>query len=449
MPGEAGANNWKLRPVPPPVSAFDIRGPRAVGCRPVTLKLTSACGIVVLIAAAWLLSENRRKFPWRQVLWGVGLQFLFGALILKTRGGEQVFLWAQDLVVKFITFADEGTGLVFGPLARQPLMGQAFGPGNAVVLAIVVAGTIILVSTLSALLYHWGVLQWVVRGMAWVMRRVMGTSGSETLSAAANIFMGQTEAPLVIKPYLARMTRSEINCMMVGGFATIAGGVAAVYSGVLKVPAGHLLTASVMSAPAALLIAKVLVPETETSETAAGTHARTEGDHLNAIDALCTGAADGMKLSLNVIAMLIAFTAVVATANWLLGALLGLAGLSVAQPLQTGLGYLNAPFAWLMGIPGKDCVAVGQVLGERIVLNEFVGYLSLTGMKDRIDERSFTLATYALCGFANLASVGIQIGGISGLVPDRRGDLARLGFKAMIGGLAACYLTACVCGVLL
>lgn len=414
-----------------------------------TLKLTSACGIVVLIAAAWLWSENRRKFPWRQVLWGVGLQFLFGALILKTRGGEQVFRWAQDLVVKFITFADEGTGLVFGPLARQPLMGQAFGPGNAVVLAIVVAGTIILVSTLSALLYHWGVLQWVVRGMAWVMRRVMGTSGSETLSAAANIFMGQTEAPLVIKPYLPRMTRSELNCMMVGGFATIAGGVAAVYSGVLNVPAGHLLTASVMSAPGALLIAKVLVPETETSETAAGTNARTEGDHLNAIDALCTGAADGMKLSLNVIAMLIAFTAVVATANWLLGALLGLVGLTVAQPLQTGLGYLNAPFAWLMGIPGKDCVAIGQVLGERIVLNEFVGYLSLTGMKDRLDERSFTLATYALCGFANLASVGIQIGGISGLVPDRRGDLARLGFKAMIGGLAACYLTACVCGVLL
>jgi CNT family concentrative nucleoside transporter len=413
------------------------------------LKLTSAFGIIVLIAVAWALSEDRRRFPWRPVLWGVALQFVFGALILRTRGGEQVFLWAQDLVVKFIAFADEGTGLVFGPLAKQPLMGQSFGPGNAVVLAIVVSGTIILVSTLSALLYHWGILQLVVRGMASVMRRVMGTSGSETLSAAANIFMGQTEAPLVIRPYLARMTRSEINCMMVGGFATIAGGVAAVYSGVLKVPAGHLLTASVMSAPAALLISKVLVPETEQSETAAGTSARTEGDHLNAIDALCAGAADGMKLSLNVIAMLIAFTAVVATANWLLGSLLGLADLTVAQPLQTGLGYLNAPFAWLMGVPGKDCVAIGQVLGERIVLNEFVGYLSLTGMKGQIEERSFTLATYALCGFANLASVGIQIGGISGLVPTRRADLSRLGFKAMVGGLLACYLTACICGVLL
>jgi CNT family concentrative nucleoside transporter len=415
----------------------------------VTLKLTSAFGIAALIGVAWVLSENRRKFPWRQVLWGVALQFLFGALILKTKGGERVFQWAQELVVKFIGFADEGTGLVFGPLAKQPLMGQSFGPGNAVVLAIVITGTIILISAVSALLYHWGVLQLVVRGMAWVMRRVMGTSGSETLSAAANIFMGQTEAPLVIKPYLAGMTRSELNCMMVGGFATIAGGVAAVYSGVLKVPAGHLLTASVMSAPAALLIAKVLVPETETSETGAGTQAKTEGDHLNAIDALCAGAADGMKLSLNVLAMLVAFTAVVAAANWLLGSALGIVGLTVAQPLQTGLGYLNAPFAWLMGVTGKDCLAVGQVLGERIVLNEFVGYLSLTGMKDKLDERSFTLATYALCGFANLASVGIQIGGISGLAPNRRADLARLGFKAMVGGLLACYLTACVCGVLL
>lgn len=192
------------------------------------------------------------------------------------------------------------------------------------------------------------------------------------------------------------MTRSELNCMMVGGFATIAGGVAAVYSGVLKVPAGHLLTASVMSAPAALLIAKVLVPETETSETGAGTQAKTEGDHLNAIDALCAGAADGMKLSLNVLAMLVAFTAVVAAANWLLGSALGIVGLTVAQPLQTGLGYLNAPFAWLMGVAGKDCLAVGQVLGERIVLNEFVGYLSLTGMKDKLDERSFTRDLCAL-----------------------------------------------------
>lgn len=414
-----------------------------------TLKLTSAFGILVLIGLAWLLSENRRRFPWRPVLWGVSLQFLFGGLILKTSGGERVFRWAQEMVVKFIGFADEGTGLVFGPLARQSLMGQAFGPGNAVVLAVIVTGTIILVSTLSALLYHWGVLQWVVRGMAWVMRRAMGTSGSETLAAAANVFMGQTEAPLVIRPYLPTMTRSELNSMMVGGFGTIAGGVAAVYSGVLQVPAGHLLTASVMSAPAALLISKVLVPETEASPTAAGTDARAASEHHNAVDALCAGASDGMKLSLNVIAMLIAFTAVVAAANWLLGSVLGLAGMTVEQPLQTALGYLNAPFAWLMGVPLPDCLAVGRALGERIVLNEFVGYLSLTGMKDQLNERSFTLATYALCGFANLASVGIQIGGISGLAPTRRADLARLAFRAMLGGLGACYLTACVCGVLL
>ncbi len=414
-----------------------------------TLKLTSGLGILILIAVAWVFSGNRRRFPWRIALWGVGLQFAVGALILKTRGGEWLFNQAQALVVKFIGFADEGNALVFGALAQRSLMEKPFGPGNAVVLGIVVTGTIILVSAVSTLLYHWGVLQWVVRGMAWVMRRTMGTSGSETLSAAANIFMGQTEAPLVIKPYIAGMTRSEMNCMMVGGFATIAGGVAAVYSGVLHVPAGHLLTASVMSAPAALLISKVLVPETEPSQTGAGATAKVERDHLNAIDALCTGAGDGMKLAINVLAMLIAFTSVVAAANWVLGSALGLTGLVVERPLQVAFGYLNAPVAWLMGVPPRDCVAIGQVLGERIVLNEFVGYLSLTGMKEQLDPRSFTLATYALCGFANLASVAIQIGGIGALVPSRRGDLAQLGFKAMFGGLIACYLTACVAGVLL
>ena len=414
-----------------------------------TLKLTSALGLFLLIAFAWLLSEHRSRFPWRVVIWGVGLQFAFGLFILHTDAGKSLFGGCQAAVNKFIGFANEGNQLVFGPLAKADLLTKAFGPGDAFLFAIVVTGTVILISAVSSLLYHYHILQVIVRAMAWVMRRAMGTSGSETLSAAANIFMGQTEAPLVIKPYLARMTRSELNCMMVGGFATIAGGVMAVYSGVLKIPAGHLLTASVMSAPAALLIAKVLVPETEVSETAAGADAKVERETINGIDAVCTGASEGMKLALNVAAMLIAFTSIVAAANWLLGWLFGHVGWHNAQPLQTLLGYANAPFAWAMGIPAKDCLAVGQILGERIVLNEFIGYLSLSAQKATLDERSYVLTTYALCGFANLASVAIQIGGIGALVPSRRNDLATLGMKAMVGGLLASYLTACVCGVLL
>ncbi len=413
-----------------------------------TLKLTSALGIFLLIAFAWLFSEHRSRFPWRAVIWGVVLQFAFGLFILHTEAGAKLFGGCQAAVNKFIGFANEGNRLVFGPLANSDLMGKAFGPSDAFLFVIVVTGTVILISAVSSLLYHYNILQAIVRAMAWVMRRLMGTSGSETLSAAANIFMGQTEAPLVIKPYLARMTRSELNCMMVGGFATIAGGVMAVYSGVLHIPAGHLLTASVMSAPAALLMAKLLVPETEVSETAAGANAKIERETINGIDAICTGAGDGMKLAINVTAMLIGFTSVVAVANWLLGWLLGHVGWHNDQPLQTILGYLNAPFAWAMGVPTKDCLAVGQILGERIVLNEFIGYLSLAKQQPTLDPRSYTLATYALCGFANLASVAIQIGGIGALVPSRRSDLVTLGMKAMVGGLLASYMTACVCGVL-
>ena len=416
-----------------------------------TLKLISAFGLIVLVGVAWLLSERKRLFPWRVVLWGVVLQFAFGLFILHTEIGKAIFGKCQDAVNRFIGFANDGNQMVFGPLAKKELLEKAFGPNDAFLFVIVVTGTVILISAVSSLFYHYGILQLIVRGSAWVMRKVMGTSGSETLSAAANIFMGQTEAPLVIKPYLPGMTRSELNCMMVGGFATIAGGVMAVYSGALNIPAGHLLTASVMSAPAALLIAKVMVPETEVSETAAGATAKIPRETVNGIDALCTGAGDGMKLAINVAAMLIAFTAFVAAVNWLLGWGFGMIGWETQKPLQTLLGYANAPFAWIMGIQTKDCIPVGQALGERIVLNEFIGYMSLADMKKAalIDERSYTLATYALCGFANLASVAIQIGGIGALAPSRRNDLAALGMKAMVGGLLASYMTACVCGVLL
>ena len=287
------------------------------------LKLISALGLVAMVAFAWICSEHKRLFPWRTVLWGIVLQFAVGLFVLRTDAGLAFFNGCQRAVDRFIGFADEGNKLVFGPLANAETLGKAFGPENAFLLVITVTATIILISAVSTLLYHYGILQVVVRGMAWVMRRVMGTSGSETLAAAANIFMGQTEAPLVIRPYLPHMTRSELNCLMIGGFANIAGGVLAVYSGLLKIPAGHLITQSVMSAPAALLISKVLLPEIEKSETAGGASAKIDRETINGIDAVCVGASEGMKLAINVAAMLIAFTAIIAAANWLLGHIVG------------------------------------------------------------------------------------------------------------------------------
>lgn len=416
------------------------------------LRLVSVLGLAVFIGLAWAMSSDRKRFPGRTVCWGIALQFLFGIVILKTPWGAAVFDLVGTGIQQLIRYANEGTSFVFGPLADTSLMGKAF-PERALVFAILVTGTIIIISCLSSLLYHWGVLQKVVHALAWVMRRAMGTSGSETLSASANIFMGQTEAPLLIKPYIPRMTRSELMCMMVGGMATIAGGVAAVYSklgtdaGYPNMP-GHLLTASVMNAPAALLVAKIMLPETEQSETQGKAAVDPPRVTVNSIDALCRGASEGMMLSINIIAMLVAFVAVVAMANGILA--LPQAALGVEQPvsLQKFFGWVNAPFAWLMGIPGKDCVAVGQVLGERIVLNEFIGYVSLTQAAGSLDVRSFTIATYALCGFANFSSIAIQVGGIGSLAPDRRSDMARLGVRAMIGGLLATYLSACVAGIL-
>lgn len=410
------------------------------------LHWTSLLGLVVFIGLAWLCSMDRKVFPWRTVAWGLGLQLAFALLILKTALGQTIFELAQRAVLKIHTFAAEGAGLVFGPLASTELLSRSWGPANAFIFAVSITATIIFVSALSSLMYHWGVLQRVVRAMAWVMQRAMRTSGSETLAAAANVFIGQTEAPLVIKPYLPGMTRSELMALMTGGMATIAGGVLAAYV-MLGASSGHLITASVMSAPAALMIAKIILPEREPSETAWNAPLKFDRPSTNSIDALCRGAADGMTLSINVIAMLIAFVAVVALANFLLG--LMLRPFAVSLTLQDVFGWMNAPFAWLIGVPSHDCVAVGRILGERIVLNEFFGFISLTQQKSGLDERSFTLATYALCGFANFGSIAIQIGGIGALAPSRRADLAELGVRSMIGGLLACYLTASVVGLLL
>ncbi len=419
----------------------------------VHLKLISLLGLVAFIGLAWSISTHRNKFPWRTVGWGVALQFGFALLILKTPWGAASFDFAGAAIRKLIGFSNEGCKFVFGPLADDAAMGRVF-PGNALVFAVLVTGTIIIVSCLSSVLYHWGILQRVVRAIAWVMRKAMGTSGSETLSAAANIFMGQTEAPLLIKPYIPRMTRSELHCMMVGGMATIAGGVAAVYAKMGTDAghpdiAGHLLTASVLNAPAALLISKIMLPETEVSETAGCSPKDPPRVSVNSIDALCRGASEGMMLSINVMAMLIAFVAMVALANYLLGWPQQALGMNHPITLQALLGWINAPFAWLMGIPANDCVAIGRVLGERVVLNEFIGYLSLTSPDLHVAERSFNIATYALCGFANFSSIAIQVGGIGSLAGERRGDLAKLGARAMIGGLLATYTTAAIAGLLL
>ena len=419
-------------------------------------KLISLLGWFTMIATAWAISYNRKKFPWRTVIWGVSLQFLLALLILDTRPGKEFFVIAGKVVQKLIQFSTDGTKFVFGPLADTDLMGKTFGAEHGLVFAILVTGTVVLVSSLSALFYHWGILQRIVRAVAWVMRRAMGTSGSETLSAAANIFMGQTEAPLIIRPYVPRMTHSELMTIMVCGMAHIAGGVAAVYAAMgmqagYTNTAGHLLTASVLNCPAALLIAKIMLPETEVSETAGTSPATVPRTTANSVDAICRGAGDGFHLALNIIAMLIAFIAIIALANFVLEWPQLRAGVASPVSLQNVFGWINAPFAFLMGVPSEDCLKIGQILGERIVLNEFVGYLDLTthAKELALNPRSFTIATYALCGFANFSSIAIQVGGIGSLAPERRSEMAKMGFRAMIGGLLAAYMTASLAGVLL
>src|SRR2546423_14915248 len=412
------------------------------------LRFISALGLFVLLASAWALSANRRRFPWRTVIWGVLLQAIFALFILKTPFGAAIFAAAQRAIDKLNVVALEGAQMVFGPLANGEALKNAFGPGNSYIFAVSISATIIVISAFSSLFYHWGILQRVVHGMAWVMRSAMRTSGSESLGAASNIFLGQTEAALLVKPYIPKMTMSELMALMTTGIATIASGVMIVYTQ-LGIDAGQLLTASVLSAPAGLRAAHNQVPGTDVSGTLHTPPASVKKTTVNSIDALCRGAGEGVGLAINVLAMLIAFVAAVALANYALSLVQRAAGAGHPVTLQDLLGYLNWPFAWIMGVPAKDCQLVGQVLGERVVLNEFIGYVSLSKEKALLDPRSFTLATYALCGFANFSSIAIQIGGIGALAPDRRSDLARLGLRAMVGGLLACYLTATLVGMII
>ena len=397
-------------------------------------RLVGLLGLAVFVGLGWAVSTDRKAVRWRIVGWGLGLQALFALLILKTRPGEWAFDRLSKGFTKLIGFTDDGARFVWGWLYKNPAAEK--GPVFLIDLLMVV----VFFSALMSLLYHLGLMQRVIAGVAWVMRRSMGTSGSETLSAAANIFVGQTEAPLAVKPYLEGMTRSELHAVMVGGFATIAGSVLGAYVG-FGIDAGHLIAASVMSAPAALVAAKLFLPETEASPTADGAVVKLEKTSANAFDAVCIGASDGLKLALNVVAMLLAFVSIIALLNAAVGGVFG--GLT----LQRIAGWLFAPFAWLMGVPWKDCAEIGGLLGTRLVLTEFTAYFQLRSAD--VSARAYVVATYAFCGFANLPSIAVQIGGISALAPGRRADLARLGMRAMLAGTLASFFTACLAGALL
>ncbi|MBM4130377.1 NupC/NupG family nucleoside CNT transporter [bacterium] len=418
----------------------------------------SLLGVFVLMLMAWLISADRRRFPWRVAAWGLGLQFALAVLLLRTPWGEVVFGAARDFITRILGFTDAGASFLWGGLYRSsPELVANLGPEggywqvtNSVtgqltsigtVFIMHVLPTIIFFSSLMAVLYHLGLMQRLISGIARLMQKTMGTSGSETLSCSANIFVGQTEAPFVIRPYLATMTNSEIMAVMVGGFATVAGGVMAAYVR-FGIDAGHLLAASVMSAPAALVIAKIMLPEKEVSPTQGAVSLRIPKEYANVLDAAAGGAGVGLKLAANVGAMLLAFISLVAMVNWVLG--------FAHTSLGALLGWAFSPFAWVMGVPWSEATRFGELLGTKISVNEFLAYIQLADIKNAgsMSPRSIVIATYALCGFANFSSIAIQIGGIGTIAPSRRADVARLGLKAMIGGALASWMTAAIAGVL-
>jgi CNT family concentrative nucleoside transporter len=404
-------------------------------------RLVSACGLVVIPAIAWALSSDRRRVNWRLVVLGTLLQLVFALVILRTGPGRQVFDRVGSAVTGFLDLADRGSAFIFGDAFLEHFV------------AFKVLPTIIFFSSFITVLYYLGVMQWVVRAFAWVMMRVLRTSGAESLSAAANIFVGHTEAPLLVRPYLGRMTRSELMAVMTGGFVTIAGGVLVAYVGILapRFPdiAGHLMAASVMGAPAGLVMAKLMLPETGESLTAGTVRIEAERPWANVIDAAADGASVGLRLALNVLAMLLAFYGLLALLNAVLGWAGGLVGLPQLT-LEWTLGTLMRPLAWVLGVPWGEADEVGALIGIKTAATEFLAYTEMGNMIDagRLSERSQVIATYALCGFSNFASVAIMIGGLGTLVPERRSELAELGLRAMIGGSLACFQTAAIAGVL-
>ncbi|HBD19298.1 MAG TPA: NupC/NupG family nucleoside CNT transporter [Arenimonas sp.] len=424
----------------------------------VTSILFGLFGLAVLIGIAWLFSNNKGAVDWRLVLTGITLQIGFAALVLLVPGGREVFDWLGHGFVKILEFVSAGSNFIFGSLMDTSKFGFIF--------AFQVLPTIIFFAALMGVMYHLGVMQAIVRAMAWAITKVMKVSGAETTSVCASVFIGQTEAPLTVRPYIPRMTESELITMMIGGMAHIAGGVLAAYVGMLgggdpeqqAFYAKHLLAASIMAAPATLVVAKLLIPETGTPLTRGTVKMEVEKTSSNIIDAAAAGAADGLRLALNIGAMLLAFIALIALINapltWL-GDITGVAAmLGKPTDLATIFGYVLAPIAWVIGVPWQDATTVGSLIGQKIVINEFVAYLQLADIVNgRVDgvelsEKGRLIATYALCGFANFSSIAIQIGGIGGLAPERRQDLAKFGLRAVLGGTLATFMTATIAGVL-
>jgi CNT family concentrative nucleoside transporter len=397
--------------------------------------------MILLLGIAFVLSNNRRQINYRIIVWGLSLQFIFGILILKTPLGKPLFGFFDKVITKLISFSDAGSDFLFKSLV--PGVGYHEAMVNFAFRAL---PTIIFFSSLMTVLYHFGVIQFIVKWISRIMQKSMGTSGSETLSVAANIFVGQTEAPLMIRPFIRNMTQSELMAVMTGGFATVAGGVLALYVIWLKdIPgiAGHLLAASVMSAPAAMVVAKIIYPETDLSETSGNLNIIIEKPNSNAMEALGRGATEGLKLAANVAAMLVAFVALIAMVNYLLT--------FADTSIQGILGFVFRPLAWAMGISWEEAQMVGVLMGEKITLTELIAYSDLRDLilEQAISDRTAIIASYALCGFANFASIGIQLGGIGGIAPERRKDLASLALKAMLGGALASWMTASIAGILI
>jgi len=394
-------------------------------------RFTGILGILAILSVSFLFSKHRRKIRPSIVAWGLGLQFAFAFLVLRTPIGI-VFQKVSQAVNALLSYSAAGSKFVFG---------DQLGGGQPTIFAFQVLPIIIFISSLFAILYYLGVMQVFVRSMAIVMQRVMGASGAESTNVAASIFMGQTEAPLTIRPFLAGMTESELFTIMVSGMAHVSGAVMAAYVLMAHVSIEHLLTAVIMTAPATIMLAKVLVPEIDKPATAGDVKIVVEKPGVNIIDAAARGAGDGLHLALNIAAMLIAFIALIALLNGILG--------YFHTSLQQLLGYVFSPIAWLLGVKYADCQSIGNLLGTRLVLNEFIAFQELGPMKPSLDPRSFTIATYALCGFANFSSIAIQIGGIGALAPSRKSDLARLGLKAVAAGTMANFMSACIAGLLL
>jgi CNT family concentrative nucleoside transporter len=417
-------------------------------------RLQPLIGLVGILGLAYALSTNRRAISLRIVGWGLALQVLFALIVLKTDAGIRAFQWLGNKIQDLLHYSVEGSRFVFGPLGDVAVWSKvmnntlgAEGGQYAVIFAFQILPTIIFIAALLAILYFLGVMQVIVRLFAVVMNKVMGASGAESLNVAASIFMGQTEAPLTIRPFLARMTQSELMTVMTSGMAHISGGIMAAYIA-FGIEARHLLTAVVMTAPGTLMLAKMFVPETETPETRGTVKLQIEKTDVNVIDAAGRGTAEGLHLAMNVGAMLISFVAMIFLLNGILGAIgnaIGVPGLS----MQMIFGWVFAPVAWSLGVPWRDAATIGNLLGTRMVLNEFIAFAQLGALKDSLDPRSFTIATFALCGFANFASIGMQIGGIGALAPTRRSDLARLGLRAMLAGTLANFVTAIIVGFLL